>query len=125
MAEEYKPTAAEQKILMVLADPDRQHLNIKQLCEQAGVNRGVFYKATKKPGFAEYYKKAIFDLIQSAAGDMIKVAIDHAKQGNHNYFKTLMEMGSLYTPKQQQEISGKDGGPIRVELKGELEDWAK
>jgi hypothetical protein len=33
-----------------------------------------------------------------------------------------MEMGSLYVPKQQQEISGKDGGAIVVKLPEELKN---
>jgi hypothetical protein len=111
----YKPTPAEVKILTVLANPDMQHRNIKQMCELAGVDRSVYYQAIKKPGFNELYKETLFNLIKNASGDMIKAAVDYAKEGNHNYFKTLMEMGSLYVPKQQQEISGKDGGPIQFE----------
>lgn len=106
----------------MLADPDAQHMNIKQMCELAGVDRSVYYQAIKKPGFNELYKETLFNLIKNASGDLIKAATKHAKNGNHNYFKTLMEMGSLYTPKQQQEISGRDGGAVKVELEGLLED---
>lgn len=102
----YKPTNKEKRLLEVLANPEYKQLNISEICEIAGCDRGIYYKAIKKPGFIKLMQEINFDLIKQEAGDMIKAAITHAKDGNHNYFKTLMEMGGLYTPKEKREVTG-------------------
>lgn len=106
LLDQYTPTDAERKILETLANPDNRDLSIKEICDKAGTSRKTYERAMKKPGFRKLMQDICFELIKNEAGDMIKAAIKHAKEGNFNYFKTLMEMGGLYTPKEKREITG-------------------
>ncbi len=121
----YIPSPGEKKLLEALANPENHYLNVSELCDLAGVDRGVFYRSVKKPEFAALYRETLFELIRNSAGPMVKAAVKYATEGNHNYFKTLMEMSQLYTPKQNMELTGKNGEPLIVRLEGALGEWAK
>jgi len=115
--DEYIPTASEQKLLNVLANPEYFALNVTQLCQEAGISRQTYYEAMQKPGFRKFYTDTIREILSSRVGDIVRATYRYAKENpkNHQDRKLLLEMAGLYTEKKISEITGKDGGPVQVE----------
>lgn len=113
---EYKPTPAEERLLSVLANPDNVGKTVTEICNLAEISRKHYYQCFKKPEFCELNKQTGLDLIKQAIQPVINACVKEAKAGSFHHAKLLMEMGSLYVPKQQQEISGKDGGALQVQF---------
>lgn len=102
----YKPTENEQRLLEVLLDPEKRLLPIGRQCELAGLHRNAYYRAMARPDFYAHYKDLSTELIKLHAGQLINVAIDHAKRGSFQHLKLLMEMGGLYVQQTQTEHTG-------------------
>lgn len=115
----YIPTAGEQKLLEALANPENYGKSVTALCKAAGVTRTVYYDAMKKPGFVRYYNQVMLDLLKSKVGDVLRATLKYAIEcpQNHQDRKMVCEMTGLYTPKQQQEISGPGGEPFTVNIR--------
>lgn len=95
----YKPTPAEEKLLLVLLNPEVVGLNVTQKCELAGIDRGVYYTAMKKHGFLELLNVSTMDMLKGEMNDIVKAFAIKAREGSYNHGKLLLEMGNLYTQK--------------------------
>lgn len=121
----YTPTASERKILEVLANPENATLNISEICKKAGVSRQTYYRAFEKKEFVTYYHNLCRQMIAESVGPIIRACEKEAKKGSFQHAKLLLEMAGLYTEKKKYEHTGADGGPIKIELAGELDEWAQ
>lgn len=113
----YEPTAGEKKLLEILVNPEHYSKNVKTICGLAGVDRTVYYDAMKKPEFVKYYNKLVVEMMKGKVSDIMKATVKFATafSQNHQDRKLLLEMAGVYTPKQELEHTGKDGGPIEFE----------
>ena len=48
--------------------------------------------------------------------DILDAAIQAAKRGSFNDRKLLLEMAEEYLPVSRQEVTGRDGGPMQVQM---------
>ena len=103
---EYKPTPAEERLLLVLANPENIGKTVTDLCNLAEISRKHYYEMFKKPDFVACQEKFAKDLIKQAVNPIITACIKEAKNGSFQHAKLLMEMGQMYTPKQIQENTG-------------------
>ena len=111
---EYELSTAGKKLLEALADPENRNKSITDLCQVAGVSRDTYYKAFKKPEFIERYEILCRDLVKHSLAPIVNACIKEAKDGSYQHIRIVLEMGGLYTPRQLNELTGKDGGPITV-----------
>lgn len=98
---EYEPTTAEEKLLQVLANPENIGLTITDICNLADVSRKTYYEAFKKPEFVALHDKLCKDLVKQSLTPIVNAFITEAKKGSYNHGKILLEMGGLYTNKQE------------------------
>lgn len=104
----YKPTGNELKLIEALSNPENRELNVSQVCELVGISRQAYYKMFRKPEFVKYYNDFQLELVKSNIGDVLKAAIYFAINDPkcHGDRKLILEMGKVYTPKQDIGISG-------------------
>ncbi len=102
--ESYEPTPAEAKLLRVLLDPEFATASMKEKIQAAGISHQKYYDCFKKPGFVKYLEGVSLELIKNDVAPLIHTGIKHAKAGNFQYWKALMEMTGLYVDK--VEITG-------------------
>lgn len=109
----YKATPNEMKLIEALSNPENRDLNISEVCELIGISRVAYYKMFKKPDFVKYYNEFQLELVKSHIGDVLKATIHFAMNEAkcHGDRKILLEMGRVYTPKQELEHSG---NPLNV-----------
>lgn len=119
----YLPTPAEQKLIEVLCNPNSLGKTVKAICEEAGVERGVYYDAIKKEGFYELRNKFIMEIIKASVGDIVQATIKYGKENAKNSAdrKMLLTMAGLYTDK----IEEKTDQTITIQLEGDAKDWSK
>lgn len=112
----YIPTASEEKLLEVLANPEHFGKNVTERCRIAGLSRTVYYDAMQKQGFIDYYNKLMLDLVRGSVGDIIAATIKFGtkEKANSADRKMLLEMAGTYAPKLISELTGKDGGSLEV-----------
>jgi hypothetical protein len=118
IADKYIPTAAEQKLIEVLCDPKNYGKSVTEICKVADISRDVYYTAIKKPGFVDYYNSIMLQIMKGKVGDVLKAVAKYAIEEPrcHQDRKMLLEMAGIYTEKKIQEITGKDGGSVRIKL---------
>lgn len=111
--DKYKATVNELKLIEALSNPENRDLNISEVCELIGISRQAYYKMFKKADFVKYYNDFQLELIKSHIGDVLKATIHFAttEPKCHGDRKILLEMGRVYTPKQELEHSG---NPLNV-----------
>jgi len=98
--DKYKPTHAEAKLLKELLDPNNLELNVSDTCAKAGVNRNVYYEATKKPGFNNLIKDLTLELLKSRVSKIIETSYKVAKtEKGYNDRKLLLTMANIYSDK--------------------------
>jgi hypothetical protein len=104
----YEPTPSEQKLLEVLLNPLHYKKSVTEKCEIAGVDRGIFYIAMKKPEFCDLYNETIKSGLKASIGKVIQATEDFATRfpGNHQDRKILLEMAGAYTEKQEVKVTG-------------------
>jgi predicted DNA-binding protein YlxM (UPF0122 family) len=104
----YKATANELKLIEALSNPENRELNISEVCELIGISRQAYYKMFKKPEFVKYYNDFQLELVKSSIGDIIKATLFFGMTDPkcHQDRKMILEMGKVYTPKQDIEHSG-------------------
>lgn len=114
----YKPTGNEMKLIEALSNPENRDLNISELCQLIGISRQAYYKMFKKPDFVKYYNDFQLELVKSNIGDVIKATLFFAMNEPkcHQDRKMILEMGKVYTPKQEIEHAG----GIKTEIKHDL-----
>ncbi len=103
---EYRPTTAEKKLLDVLLNPEHRLKNVTEICELAGCERVTYYRAFKKPHFAEFYRQLTLDLVKGHVGQIVNTFVKCANDGSFQHGKVLLEMAEIYTEKQQHELTG-------------------
>jgi len=113
--DKYVPSPAEQKLLLVLLNPDFYGQTVTSICREAGVVRDVYYKAFKKPGFLAIYYGLLREMVHGLVGNVIKAAYKFAVNNNKNNAdrRMLLEMAGVYVPRQIKQHAGPDGGPIQ------------
>lgn len=117
----YKPSKTELRLLKELLNPESATLNIKDLCEKAGVSRNFYYEATARDGFNSLVKSTALELIKGKAGYLIDATYKYAMQEKgHRDRKLLLEMIGAYTDK--IEHSGNIGLDLEVKWGDENED---
>jgi len=104
----YKVTHKEMKLIEALSNPENKDLNISETCELIGISRVAYYKMFKKPDFVKYYNQFQIELVKNQIGDVIKATVLFATTDSkcHGDRKLLLEMGGIYTPKQDINHSG-------------------
>lgn len=114
----YIPTAAEEKLLLVLANPEHFGKSVVAKCKEAGVVTNVYYDAFKKPGFMDLFNKMMLDIVRGSVGDILHAAIKFgaSEKANNADRKMLLEMAGTYAPKMINELQGADGGPLQVDF---------
>lgn len=93
----YLPTEAEEKLLLVLGNPEKRHGKVSEICEEAGVSRDTYYRVTKKAGFRELLTELNIRLVQGYLNPVIKQVYQDAinpnnKQRFHQQ-RMMLEMG--------------------------------
>lgn len=96
LIDNYQPTPAERKLLVVMLDPESRVLTAKEICRRAGVSPPVYYNAMNKPLFVEYVRRLSFELIKQETMPLIQTAVAAAKLGSFPHWRALMEMGGMY-----------------------------
>lgn len=94
----YIPTPAEQKLLEVLCNPNSLGKSVTAICEEAGVERGVYYDAIKKQGFFDYRNKLIMDIIKANVGDILQATIKYGRENpkNSKDREMILKMAGIY-----------------------------
>lgn len=98
---EYRPTAAELRLLEVLANPTFAGASVTAKCKAAGCTTPVYYAALKKPGFVEMIKDTAYDLVKSHLTDIVNATYNFAMKNPQNQQdrKMLLEMGKMLNEK--------------------------
>jgi hypothetical protein len=105
---EYKPTAAEERLLEVMMHPENFGKSITEKCRIAEIDRQTYYNAMKKPEFVELYNSYNKEMIRSTIGEVIQATKNFGIRfpGNHQDRKILLEMAGAYTEKQEVKVTG-------------------
>ena len=110
----YKPTTAQNKLLVVMLNPNNRFLSITDICKTAKCNRATYYKAFSTPKFVGYYKSKSRDLVDQAIMPVVNALIKNAKAGSQSHIKMVLEMSEMHIEKKVHQLTGKDGGPIET-----------
>ncbi len=111
----YEPTPCEQRILEVLLNPENRDKTVKEKCRIAEVDRKTYYKAFKKPEFADLVKDESRQLVLAAVLPIIHTFIKKGKKGSYQHGKVILEMAGLYQEKTKTELHAPNGG-IEVKI---------
>ncbi len=110
---DYKPTAAEKRLLEVLLNPENRWKSITAICDIAKCSRKAYYRAFAKPAFTAYYKEESRRLVEREIAPLVHTFVQQAKGGSFQHGKVLLEMADMYQEKSRTELTGKDGGPLQ------------
>ena len=112
----YRPTAAEERLLEVLMNPEHFGKSITDKCRIAEIDRQTYYNAMKKPEFCDFYNEQVKSNLKSSVGEIIQATHKFGTRfpGNHQDRKILLEMAGAYTEK--QEIKHLGGMVIDIRL---------
>lgn len=110
-----KLTPAQARLLEVLLDPANRLRSVTDVCQMAEITRDTYYQAFKRPMFVKRYEEQSKDLALRHAGPVMNAFVREATRGSFQHGKVILEMAGLYTPKEKMELTGKDGGPIKVQ----------
>lgn len=104
---DYQPNPKEKLLLEVLLNPEYRLKTITAICNKAGVERNIYYRAMEKPKFVEYYKNESKRLVDNKIAPIINTFIEQATRfGSYNHGKVLLEMAGMYSEKKKVEHSG-------------------
>lgn len=104
----YKLTAAEERLIKVLIDPEHFGKSVTEKCQAAEISRETYYNTMKKQEFCDYYNDLIKAGLKSSVGDIIQATYNFGKRfpGNHQDRKILLEMAGAYTEKSEVKHTG-------------------
>jgi hypothetical protein len=102
---EYSPTLAEQKLIDVLLDPTNRLKSVTELCSLAGIDRGTYYNAFKKPEFADYVKQQSLELLKRAVPAGMNALLKEATRGSYPHLKMLLEMAGMYKESSEHNVT--------------------
>ena len=104
---EYKPTAAEKRLLEVLINPTYVGDSITSICKVANVSRKKYYDAMSKEEFRNLVSDTTMELIKGKASDVLNAAYKYAlKEKGYQDRKLILTIAGIYTDKQEIEHSG-------------------
>lgn len=115
----YNPTPSEEKLLEVLLNPRNRMKSITDICKIAEISRTTYYEAFSKPEFVEHYNKRAVELVKQQVAPVINAFVAEAKRGSFQHGKVLLEMGGVYTEKQQIEATNTNFNTELTELSPE------
>lgn len=118
--DKYSPNKKELALLKVLENPAFATSSITDICKEAGVSRDFYYNTMRKPEFVAFIQNTALEMVKKELYPLWQAAICHAKAGNYQYWKAIMDAAGQYSEKQKHEHTGKDGGPIQTEVKPDL-----
>lgn len=118
-ATDYEPSLSEEKLLEVLLNPQYRMKSITEVCRIAEIDRSTYYRAFAKPGFNELYKQKSIELVNQQVAPVINAFVAEAKRGSFQHGKVLLEMGGVYTEKQQVEATNTNFNTELTELSPE------
>lgn len=109
-------SATQRKYMEWLATPSdyRTPLTQKALAVELGLNEKTLCRWKYLPGFIAEVNKIVDEHLADDFGAVVAALKREAKRGNFPHQKLYFEMINKYIPR--QEITGKDGGPIGIEL---------
>lgn len=126
--DEYKPTAAEKRLLEVLINPDNVGSSVTELCNLANVSRNKYYEAMKKVEFATLVNNMTMELIKGKAASVLNASFKYAleKKGYQDR-KLILTIAGIYVDKSQTEITGgiEVNNPFKNLTEEELRKLAK
>jgi len=104
----YKPTAAEERLLEVLLNPQFFGKSVTEKCQEAEISREWYYQTMRKSEFCEYYNEQVKGNLKSSVGEIIQATVNFGKRfpGNHQDRKILLEMAGVYTEKSEVKHTG-------------------
>ena len=85
---------------------------MEDLCRQAGCDKGIYYRAFRKPEFVALYHRECIEATRKAVGPVINACVREAVRGSYQHAKIVLAMAGLYV--ERQEISGPRGGAIPI-----------
>jgi hypothetical protein len=103
----YKLTAAEERLLEVLMNPNYYGKSITEKCQVAEISRETYYQTMRRPEFTDFYNQQIQANLKNSVGKIIQATENFATRfpGNHQDRKMLLEIAGAYTEKQQVEVT--------------------
>lgn len=106
-ANEYKPTAAEKRLLEVLINPEHLGKPVMELCSLAKIGKTKYYQAMKKDDFVELVNEVTMDLIKGKAADVLNATYKYAMTAKgHQDRKMLLTIADIYRDKQETKMTG-------------------
>lgn len=111
---EYTPTQKEKALLEVLLNPEFRMKSITDICKAAKCSRNVYYDAFEKPEFRELVKKKSKELVEHALPAMINTFVKQGLRGSYPHGKVILEMGGIYT--ERQEIENHNTNIIKIDI---------
>lgn len=112
---DYEPSDTEKRLLEVLMNPENRNKSVTDICQLANISRTTYYNIFEKPEFIALKRKWEKKLISSKTTAIIHAFQREALRGSFQHGKVLLEMDDMYAERVKQEITGKDGGPIKTE----------
>ena len=106
-------TKAEERILVVLCDPDTRNKSVVDICKIAEVCRDTYYRAIQKPHFTELAQELAISVIKHQIIPLVNAGIAAAKLGSYPHWKALMEMSGL-DDSNKNAVNPRDNGAITI-----------
>lgn len=99
---DYKPTAAEKRLLEVLINPNNLGKSITHICELANISRRKYYDAIKKDDFNNLVNKITMDILKNKASNVLNATYKYSlEEKGHQDRKMLLNILGVYTDKQE------------------------
>jgi hypothetical protein len=107
-------TASQRKYMVWLATPDDDRMPNKHvnMAAELGVDERTLYRWRKLPGFYAEVNKIVDENLGDAYAEVANSLKRLASLGSFQHQKMYLELIGRYVAK--QEITGKEGGPLKV-----------
>jgi hypothetical protein len=114
--DQYKLTAAEERLLEVLINPENYGKSITEKCLIADICKDTYYRIMRNQEFTDYYNEQIKSNLKNSVGEIIQATKNFAVRfpGNHQDRKILLEMAGAYTEKSEVKHTGEVMIDIRL-----------
>lgn len=119
---EWAPSNRQKKVAEMLINPDETRSKTEILAE-IGVPRRTFYNWMHDDRFVGYLSDELDCYTDGELPEVWGALIRRCKRGDTQAIKLFFELKNRYSPR--VEVTGKDGGSIRVELAGDVEEWSE
>lgn len=102
--EDYRPTTAEEKLIVEIANPENLGKSITEIARKAGVTRQVYYLAVSKPGFQRAVDRLCAIVLKEKVKDVyhaLSVSASKPNPANFQDRKLFLELAGKYLPQLQ------------------------